>query len=55
MGAPQRRGGGVWQWGSCDRNHGKVPIFVHFCHFFTESRNYFPPVPTGYKRGTGKA
>ena len=25
VGAPRRRGG-VWQWGSCDRTLGKVPI-----------------------------
>ena len=25
-GSPPKEGGGVWQWGSCDRTLGKVPI-----------------------------
>ena len=26
VGVPEGRGGGFWQWGSCDRTLGKVPI-----------------------------
>ena len=39
MGAPEGGGGAVLQWGSCDRTHGKVPIFRHFSHLFTQFRN----------------